>query len=193
MSLRVRLLAPLLVALVALAGCDHSISSGAADSAGNAGTPSFGQFTDVPIPDGARMDAGHSLLVGPGDNWVGRLVFNVRWSSGPALFDFYKAKMPGFQWQEISSTRADISIMTWQRGGRVATIQIEETTFGAQVTINMGQVTGGGSSAGAAPPPPAPPGSANPQPGQPTVIQSPNAAPLGTTPSAPPVSQQPLQ
>ena len=163
---------PLLIASLALASCAHSISSG---QPGAAGTPTFGQFTDVPIPDGARMDSSHTLLVGTADNWVGRLVFNVRFGSAPDLFDFYKSSLPKYQWQEISSTRSDISIMTWQRGGRVATIQIEETTFGVEVTINMGQAAGGGGA------PPAD-SSAQPQPSQPM-----------TAPQPPAVDQQPIK
>jgi len=154
--MRSRFLLPLFIALIALAGCSHSISSGTAGAQGTAGTPTFGQFTDIPIPDGARMDADRTLLVGPGDSWVGRLVFGVRWTNAPEIFDFYKAKMPTYQWQEISSVRADISVMTWQRGDRIATIQIEETTLGAAVTLTMGPVAGGGSAQPAAGQPPSP-------------------------------------
>jgi hypothetical protein len=154
--MRFRFLAPTAIALAVLAGCSHSISSGSPGTTqgGAAATPTFGQFTDVPVPDGARMDTDRSLLVGPADNWVGRLVYSVRWSNAPELFDFFKQKMPAYQWREISSVRADISVMTWQRGDRIATIQIEETTFGAAVTLTMGPVAGGGQSDQAQPPPP---------------------------------------
>ena len=171
--MKIRFLAPLLIVLVALAACSHNISSGTQGANGAAATPTFGQFTDIPIPDGARMDADRSLLVGPGENWVGRLVYSVRWSNAPDLFDFFKAKMPSYQWQEISSVRADISVMTWQRADRIATIQIEETTFGAGVTLTMGPVAGGGSPAA---------GTAQPQPPAPTA-----------TPQPQPVTEQPLK
>jgi len=192
--MRLRIIAPLTIALAVLAGCSHSISSGSPStsaSGGTAATPTFGQFTDVPIPDGARMDADRSLLVGPADSWVGRLVFSVRWSNAPELFDFFKAKMPSYQWQEISSVRADISVMTWQRGDRIATIQIEETTFGAGVTLTMGPVAGASAVQPSAAQPPQP--NANLAPGQTTVIQSPNAGATGAEPAAPTVTQQPLQ
>ena len=153
--MRIRLIPPLLAVLIALGGCAHSISSGTtADSSGTPAAPTFGQFTDVPIPDGARMDAERSLLVGPGESWVGRLVFSVRWSNAPELFDFYKAQMPTYKWQEISSVRADISVMTWQRADRIATIQIEETTLGAAVTLTMGPVNSANPAATNQPPAP---------------------------------------
>jgi hypothetical protein len=151
--MRFRTLAPLLIALFVLAGCSHSISSGTPGGSGAGASPTFGQFTDIPIYDGARMDADRSLLVGPADNWVGRLVYSVFHANAPDLFDFYKAKMPSYQWQEISSVRADISVMTWQRGDRIATIQIEETTLGASVTLTMGPVNGGGGTNQAGQPP----------------------------------------
>jgi hypothetical protein len=69
------------------------------------------------------------------------------------LFDFYKAQMPTFNWQEISSIRAAISVLTWQRGDRIATIQIDDTTLGAEVILTIGPVTG---SSAASPPPPGP-------------------------------------
>ena len=100
------------------------------------------------------MDADRSLLVGPGDTWVGRLVFSVRWPNAPELFDFYKTQMPTYKWQEISSVRADISVMTWQRSDRIATIQIEETTLGAGVTLTMGPVNSSNPAAAGQPPAP---------------------------------------
>jgi len=148
-----------MVALIALAGCSHGISSGTTTDSGAAATPTFSQFTDIPIPDSAHMDTDRSLLVGPGDSWVGRLVFSVRWTHAPEIFDFFKTQMPAYKWQEISSVRADISVMTWQRGDRIATIQIEDTTLGAEVTLTMGPVAGSGPAQQNAPaanqPPPA--------------------------------------
>ena len=144
--MRYRFAFPVFVVLAALAGCSHGVPSSTSGDAGAAASaPSFTQFTDIPVPDGARMDADRTLMLGQGDSWVGRLVINVRWASGPDLFDFYKAQMPAFKWQEISSVRAAISVMTWQRGDRIATVQIEETTLGlgAEVILTMGPVNGG--------------------------------------------------
>ncbi len=148
----------LLLTLMALSACSHSMVPSSTSDAGTAPTPSFNQFTDIPVPDGARMDADRTLLLGNGDNWVGRLVFSVRWSNAPDMFDFYKAEMPNYKWQEVSSVRAAISVMTYQRADRIATIQIEETTLGVEVILTMGPVNGqssGGSSGSSASPPPA--------------------------------------
>jgi hypothetical protein len=169
--MHIRFILPLLATLAVLAGCSHSVPPSTSGDSGTAATPSFSQFTDIPVPDGARMDAERTLLLGQGDAWVGRLVLSVRWTSGPEMFDFYKTQMPAFKWQEISSVRSDISVMTWQRGDRIATIQIEETTLGlgTEVILTMGPVNGSGPPAAAGQPP------------------QPNSAP------APVVTEQPLK
>lgn len=155
--MRLRFLLPLLASL-APAACSHSMVPSSTSDAGTAPAPSFNQFTDIPVPDGARMDSDRTLLLGNGDNWVGRLVFSVRWQDAPEMFDFYKAEMPSYKWQEVSSVRAAISVMTYQRGDRIATIQIEETTLGVEVILTMGPVNGsagGGSTGLSTSPPPA--------------------------------------
>ncbi|HEY1722482.1 MAG TPA: hypothetical protein VGG27_14665 [Magnetospirillaceae bacterium] len=146
--MRSRFLLPLAAALL-LAGCSSNSGSGTSgDTSNGAAPPSFNQFTDIPIPENARLSVGKSLVLGQGDNWVGRLDFSLRWSSAPQLFDFYKAQMPTYKWTEISSVRADISVMTYRRGDRIATVQIEDTTLGAEVIITMGPANGAPPSGG---------------------------------------------
>jgi hypothetical protein len=150
--MRRRLFVPFAAVLV-LAACSTSMTPSSTGESTGAPAPSFSQFTDIPVPEGARMDRDKTLLLGQGDNWVGRLDFTLRWTSAPELFDFYKAQMPGYHWQEISSVRAAISIMTYRREERIATVQIEDTTLGAEVIITMSPANTGGS--GASGPPPA--------------------------------------
>ena len=89
---------------------------------------------------------------------MGRLVYTT-WDSQATLYDFHKAEMPAFGWQEITSVRAAISVQTWQRGERIATVQIRDTTFGAEVILTMapGNNAGMGSGGGLPPQPRAAP------------------------------------
>lgn len=160
-----RFIVPLAAALL-LAACSSGGSSGSGGDSGVA-APSFSQFTDIPVPQDAHLDRDKTLILGQGDNWVGRLDYTLRWTNGPALFDFYKAQMPGYKWHEISSVRAAISVMTYQRGDRIATVQIEDTTLGAEVIITMGPANAGGG-ANSSVQPPAPSAAPNP-----TVTQEP--------------------
>lgn len=163
----------LLLAAFVLAGCSSGNISPSAKGDETQAAPSFSQFSDVPVPDGAHMDVGRTLLLGQGENWVGRLVYSVRWEDASALYDFYKAEMPKFGWQEITTVRASISVMTWQRGGRIATAQITDTTFGAEVILTMAPVNGNNpaNAGGAAQSPPPPPSVGVPPP--PAVSQQP--------------------
>ncbi len=142
--MRMRLALAAAAALL-LAACSGNMgSSSSSGDSGSATAPSFSQFTDIPVPDGAHMNVGQTLLLGQGETWVGRLVFTLRFTSVPAVFDFYKSQMPTYKWQEISSTRSDVSVMVYRRDNRIATLQIEDTNLGlgTQVSITMGPVNG---------------------------------------------------
>lgn len=45
-------------------------------------------------------------------------------------YDFFLREMPKFGWQEITSVRSEVSVLTYSRSGRVATIQIRRRTLG---------------------------------------------------------------
>ncbi len=97
----------------------------------------FQPITDVPIPEGARLDTERSLVLGGDDNWTGRLVFNVSESSADA-FARYHQEMPRFGWRLITSVQAESSVLAFSQGERVATIQIDGRTLsGATVAITM--------------------------------------------------------
>lgn len=133
-----------------LAACTATADLQASRSGeGAAQGPSLAQFTDIPIPQGASMNLERSLILGPADTWIGRLVYST--SLGPQqAFDFFGREMPAFGWQEITRVRARINVMTYTRGGRAATIQISRTTLGGSdvdFTVSP-QVQGGSAGAG---------------------------------------------
>lgn len=119
------------ILLAALAGCGQTteLQASRASEGGQDSGPSLAQFSDIPIPSGASMNVGRSLIFGPRDGWIGRLVFTT--SDGPQqTFEFYARQMPGFGWQEITRVRAEVSVLSYTRSGRAATIQIAGTTLG---------------------------------------------------------------
>ncbi len=151
----VALVLPLtLAALTACAELDAPRTAGGdggQDASGAPSQASFTRFPDLPMPVNADLQMDETLIFGTNDTWIGRLVIQSSHSSND-MFDFYKREMPGFEWQEITSVRAKTSVMTYTRGERVATIQIEGRTLrGSTVTITV-------SPRGAEdlPPPPAP-------------------------------------
>ena len=100
-----------------------------------------------------------TLLLGNGETWTGRLVFTSWTASQSSLYDLFRAEMPGYGWQEVTSVRASISVQTWQREKRICTVQIRDSTVGSEVILTMAPI--GNNGAGAASPagsayPPAP-------------------------------------
>lgn len=141
---------------VALGACQGTtdLKSSRATPPGAEDGPTLAQFTDIPIPAGATMDVPRSLILGPGDAWIGRLVF--RTSAGVLeTLAFYSREMPAFSWQEITRVRSEVSVLTYVRGARAATIQIAGTTLGGSevnVTVSpKAQGVGGGNGVRSAP------------------------------------------
>ena len=141
-----RLARGLIAALVmpmALAACtalDTPTTVTSGKSQGEPGAPiqaSFTRFPDLPMPVSADLQMDQTLIFGTNDTWIGRLVIHSSHSAND-MFDFYKREMTGFDWREITSVRSKTSVMTYVRGQRVATIQIEGRTLrGAAVTITV--------------------------------------------------------
>lgn len=93
---------------------------------GQARLNGFAQFDDIPIPVDAEMDLGQTLVLGDREGWIGRLSLDVRHGMTD-MYAFYEQEMPRFGWERITSVRARISTLTYQRGPRVATITLQPT------------------------------------------------------------------
>jgi len=77
------------------------------------------QFADLPIPKDFTMDVERTIVLGPQDAWVGRLVLKAPHDSS-TMFDFFKDEMPGLGWHEVTAVRAINSVLTFSRLGRIA-------------------------------------------------------------------------
>lgn len=124
----------------AVTGCGPSTPlapSSRPDQTDGPASPSFAQFSDIPVPSGAEMNLERSLVLGDRESWIGRLVMTVPGGGGNA-YDFYFAEMPKFGWAAITSVRAEMSVLTFSRGDRIATIQIRNRTIGgADVSLTV--------------------------------------------------------
>ena len=88
---------------------------------------SFAKFNDLPMPASSKMNLEKSLVFGAESDWFGRINLIVS-MNGAEVFDFYRFEMPNFGWKEITSIRSDISLITYQRGGRIANVRIDSTS-----------------------------------------------------------------
>jgi hypothetical protein len=103
----------------------------------------FNRFPDIPVPTKASMDMSRTLVFGSGDTWYGQLGQDTGHSSD-AMFDFYKQELPGFGWLEVTSVRAPVSVLTYERQKRILSIQIEPASLGgSKVTLTVSPRVGG--------------------------------------------------
>jgi hypothetical protein len=129
----------LLAALLAagLAACAQQKAEVASGGEGADGRPALTRFPDVPVPVKHSVDFDKTVIFGDGEAAFGRLVISTSHNAAD-MFDFYKREMAGHGWQEITSVRAATSVLTFGRGGRVATVQISRSTiYGADVSITV--------------------------------------------------------
>jgi len=137
-----RIAGAVLVAAAALlaAACDRTTPLAASSRPAGTATPDgpgFAQFSDIPIPSGAAMDIERSLVLGERESWIGRVVMTTSEGADRA-YDFFFNEMPRFEWQPVTSVRAETSVLTYTRGARVATIQIQGRTIGgARVSVTV--------------------------------------------------------
>ena len=131
--------AAVLAACVAASACTSQVDVAPATGAlGPLQTRvSFARLPDLPLPSEAEINLDRTLVFGGDDTWIGRLVITA--SGNPNdMFDFFKQKLGGYGWQEITSVRAAVSVLTYTRQERVATIQIQGRTLrGSEVTITV--------------------------------------------------------
>lgn len=146
--LRSRILAALFTTLL-VAGCGTSTKLPATSLSNDSAPPEFSLVTDIPIPAGAEMDNERSLILSDRDRWTGRVVMKL-WKPPVEATAFYQAQMPTFGWDPVMSVTSDISVLSYIRGDRAATVQIEKSSlWGATVLVTVAPRQAG------APPPPA--------------------------------------
>jgi len=127
------------VGALLLSGCTQKVGVGPPPGPNDAGqtVTGFTTFPDLPMAGGGEIDVEKTLIFGAGERWFGRLVINSANDSGE-MFDFYRANLPGFGWQEITSVRAAASVLTYSREQRIATIQLQSRTLrGSEISITV--------------------------------------------------------
>ena len=94
-------------------------------------------YADIPIPLDDVLEVSKSLLLNTGEQWIGRAVFRSKLNTTKA-FDYFHRNMPTYGWISITSVQSDVSVLTFEKGNRVATIQINKrTVFGSDIKITV--------------------------------------------------------
>ncbi|MSO53852.1 MAG: hypothetical protein EXQ90_01780 [Rhodospirillales bacterium] len=126
------------VALLGVAACNQSVGVAPPSSSegGDTGV-AFTRFPDMPIPDKGSFDLDRTMIFGRAEAWVGRLVINTSYDPSQ-MFDFYNQQLPAFGWQEVTSLRSAVSVLTYVRQERAVTVQIQKRTLlGAEVIVTV--------------------------------------------------------
>jgi hypothetical protein len=123
--------------LLGLNACGTTLPTNQPDGGPGPSEATFTQFKDIPIPGGASMNTDRSLITGPQDAWIGRLVFTT-FTNTNEMFDFYKNNTPHFGWEEIASVRSRVSVLTYTQADRVMTVQIRDRLlWGSEVELTV--------------------------------------------------------
>lgn len=89
---------------------------------------------DVPLPQGAVIKQQDSLVMGSGNTWMGRL--NVSVAGEPqGVFAWFRDSLPGAGWTLTSSSYSKLSLLTFTKADRVATVQMQAGNFGANEVL----------------------------------------------------------
>ncbi|WP_019430484.1 hypothetical protein [Limnohabitans sp. Rim47] len=90
----------------------------------------------LPLPPGAVIRADQSLIIGAGDNWVGRVVFDVGRDFDGA-YRFFLETYPAQGWTVVSAVRGKNSFMVMTRQERTATFEMVDGGMLAGSVVSM--------------------------------------------------------
>ena len=90
----------------------------------------------MPLPPGAMIRVDQSLIIGAGDNWVGRVVLDVG-RDFDAAYRFFLETYPANGWTVVSSVRGKNSFMVMTRQERTATFEMVDGGMLASSVVSM--------------------------------------------------------
>jgi hypothetical protein len=89
---------------------------------------------DMPLPQGAKIVGAESIIIGGGDQWVGRAVINAL-QGATDVYAFFQSEYPKAGWNTVSAVKAKTSILVFTKGDRTATVEVSEGSFSGPKTI----------------------------------------------------------
>ena len=127
-----RTLSTLLLGLGLLAACSSTPlgSPSVAGSASASGVTPNAWLGDLPLPPGSAIRADQSLIIGAGEQWVGRAVLDVGRDADGA-YRFFMDKFVAQGWTVVAVVRARQSLLVMTRQERTLTIEMNEPMLGA--------------------------------------------------------------
>jgi hypothetical protein len=122
-----------------MAGCGSTVPLSDSE---NAGSPALSRemndlINNNQLPAGAKINNGLSLIMGAGDNWIGRVVMDLSQSPN-AAYNFFLERYPTQGWTLVTAVRGKSSLLVFTKADRSASVEMSEGTFGAtQATLTV--------------------------------------------------------
>ena len=89
------------------------------------------------LPAGSSLRADQSLIIGAGENWVGRAALNVG-RDADAAYRFFLDNLPAQGWSVVAAVRGRQSLLVMTRQERTLTIEISDPMLAApEVLLTM--------------------------------------------------------
>ena len=89
---------------------------------------------DMLLPQGARLNGADSLIIGRGNEWVGRAVVNALQGSTD-VYAFFQSEYPKNGWTIVTAIKSKTSILVLTKGDRTATIEVVDGSLGGPKSV----------------------------------------------------------
>jgi len=125
--------------LALLTACANTTTAPSVSVGADGQVPSANQFLgQLSLPTGARLLSDQSLIIGSGDNWVGRVVLDVG-RNPDAAYAFFLETYPAQGWAVVSAVRGKTSLLVLTRQDRTATVELIDGGMlgSSQVVLTM--------------------------------------------------------
>ena len=127
-----------ILSVAGLAGCANTTSKTTSVGVGLDGQVQnpLQLLGQMPLPPGAMIRVDQSLIIGAGDNWVGRVVLDVG-RDFDAAYRFFLETYPANGWTVVSSVRGRNSFMVMTRQERTATLEMVDGGMLVASTVSI--------------------------------------------------------
>ena len=111
-------------AILLMTGCTN-MPMGAGRTASSIDMSGADLLAQTQLPPGARILHDQSMVIGSGNNWVGRVVIDSA-REPAAAFSYFLDNYPTQGWTLLSAVRAKTSVMVFTKQDHNVTIEIQE-------------------------------------------------------------------
>ena len=132
-TLNTKLLA-LSLSLLFLGGCTGLGTSTPVQS--TSVVPSADLLGTTQLPAGTKILFDASLIIGSGDNWVGRVMLDVGKDS-MAAYSFFLDQYPQQGWTLLTAIRGKTSLLVFTKQDRSATVEMSEGTLLSSTLVTL--------------------------------------------------------